>query len=70
MISTVIYLSSLAVTLLAESLTKGKSRRVLEKISRGFWKAREEEDEEEEMGMGGGWRRGLEAVRQDCFQLM
>lgn len=48
MISMVIYLSSLAVTLLAESLTIGKSRRALEKISRGFWKAREKEDEEEE----------------------
>lgn len=70
MSATVIYLSSLAVTLLAESLTKGKSQRALEKISRGFWKAREEEDEEEEMGTGGECRRGLGAVRQDCFQLM
>lgn len=45
-ISTVIYLSSLPVTLLAESLTNRKNRRALEKISKGFWKAREEKDEE------------------------
>lgn len=69
MISTVIYLSSLALTLLAESLTNRKSRRALEKISRGSWKAREEEDEEE-IEKKNRSRRGLEAVRQDCFQLM